>query len=124
MELKKLVDECIEALQESAYGEYMPDDYPKNFGATVNTNDGYIDLWMTRCKNGDYAAEVNVCHDDESKNTDERHAKNLEEFLAKELDDCIDWDALEERYQDDTEDEWQAHGFRDAADYWGWKEGR
>lgn len=124
MKLKKLVDKCIDALNESAYEEYTPDDYPKNFGATINTNDGYIDLWMVRHKYDHYTCEACVYHDDESKNTEERQLKNLEEFLAKELDDCVDWDDLHERFIYDNEDEWEAHGFRDEADFWHWKEGR
>lgn len=120
MKLQKLISQCTDALQEAAYEDYAPDCQPHHFGATVDTDDGYLDLWMTRRKDGHYSCEVVICHDIDHG----RDSENLTEYLSEALDDCIDWDALGERYQDDTEDEWQAHGFRDAADYWRWKEGR
>lgn len=123
MKLQRLLDECIEALTESAYEEYTPDDILSHFGATVNTNDGYIDLWMTRQRGGHYTCEVTISHDDLWKNTAERYSRNFEDYLSKELDDCVDWDALQERFEYDNETEWEAHGFRDEADFWKWKEG-
>lgn len=38
------------------------------------------------------------------------------------------WDEYDRTHDEDgnefeDEDEWQAHGFRDSADYWRWKEG-
>ena len=124
MKLQKLIGQCTDALNESAYESYEPDNEPKSFGATINTNDGYIDLWMTREKYGHYSCEALISHDDEAKNVPERYLKNFETFLSEQLADCIDWDALEEKFQYDTMDEWQAHGFRDEADFWHWKEGR
>ena len=123
MKLQKLINQCVDALNEAAYEDYTPKDIPKQFGTSINTDDGYIDLTMYREKFGHYSCEAVVSHDDESKNVPERYPRNLETFLSEQLKDCVDWDALEERFRDDNMDEWQSHGFRDEADFWHWKEG-
>ena len=47
--------------------------------------------------------------------------ENLEEYLTDQLTCTLDWDAVEDYWREVNMDEWQAHGFRDAADYWMWK---
>ena len=47
--------------------------------------------------------------------------ENLEEYLTDQLTCTLDWDAVEDYLREVNMDEWQAHGFRDAADYWRWK---
>lgn len=42
---------------------------------------------------------------------------NLEEYLTDQLTCTLDWDAVEDYWREVNMDEWQAHGFRDAADY-------
>ena len=43
---------------------------------------------------------------------------NLEAYLVEELEGCLDWADVEAYWKEMSLDEWQAHGFRDAADYW------
>ena len=121
MELKKLIDECIEALQEEAGSDYSyyEDDTP--FGATVNTDDGYIDLWYT---DGD--VEATVYHDYEGDTNHPRYgvsSVNLEKFISDALHDCVDWSVIEEEWKEWSMDEYQWHGFNSEADFWRWKEG-
>ena len=115
MELKKLIDDCIDALQEQA-NEAME---KTALSAGVTTNDGQVDLYYTKSK-GKWEAEVVIYHDRD----DDADSPNLCEFLSNALTDCVDWCAAEEEWEESSLDEWQEHGFRDAADFWHWKEGR
>lgn len=75
---------------------------------TYDCNDGYIDVF-TNSK--DYV-EVTVCPDSD---LDRRHT-NIEQAITDALPL---WDDVEvEEY-----DEWNEHGFRDAADYWHYRLG-
>ena len=129
MKLENLVNECIDALQEKANEDWTPEwsNYD-TVGATINTNDGYIDLFYYYDKKTHFwECEVVVYHDYESEEDNPKHglnSENLEKFLAQELSDCVDWDVCEEEYRYATMDEWEEHGFRDEADFWHWKEGR
>lgn len=52
---------------------------------------------------------------------------NIEKAVTAYLDEHLDDDALMDAILDDVrdcyEDEWQSHGFRDAADYYSWRYG-
>ena len=115
MELKKLIDDLSQELfNEMCQGcEY--DDY---YSIALNTeSNGYINVWYGLL-GGLWDIEVTVEHGDDNN----RHeTPNLEEFLESRID--IDWDAVKEYWRDNNLDEWQAHGFRDEADFWHWKEG-
>lgn len=129
MKLEKLVNECIDALQEEASKEWNPQwDRNDTVGATINTNDGYIDLHYYWDKKTRYwECEVIVYHDYEDNEDNPKYgieSTNLQKFLETELSNCVDWAACEEDYRYATMDEWEEHGFRDAADFWHWKEGR
>lgn len=122
MELKKLVEECIEALQEEAGKDfsYFEDDTP--FGVTVNTHDGYIELWYDK---GD--VEAIVYHDYEDDLSHPRYgidSTNLQDFLAKKLEGCVDWSVIEDEWRENSMDVYQRNGFNSEADFWHWKEGR
>ena len=122
MKLKKLVEECIEALNEEAGSDYYYWYDNEPFGVTISTNDGYIELFYD---DGDI--EVQVFHDYEY---DEKHPRygitstNLEKFLTDALLDCVDWDAIKEKWRENEMDEFQRNGFDSEADFWRWKEGR
>lgn len=75
---------------------------------TVNTNDGYIDLWMDDCGN----IEVIITHDNESEGECPILCKAIEDGLP-------DWSETVEQWEEDNqyEDERTSHGFRDEADY-------
>ena len=119
MKLTELIDECIDALQEEANREWYPDfDRHDTIGVTVDTNDGYIDLHYYYDKG--WKCEALVEHDKDNGNA----CTNLEKFISEELEGCVDWNVSEEEYRDYDMDEWQRHGFRDANDFWNWKEGR
>lgn len=122
MKLEKLIEECIDALQEEAGKDYAYYEDDEPFGVCVSTNDGYIDLFYNKGK-----VEVTVVHDYESDVSHPRYginSTNLEAFLAKELLDSVDWTDIEEKWREDSMDEYQLHGFDSEADFWRWKEGR
>ena len=121
MELKKLIKVCADALNEEAGTDYTYIE-DKSFGATVNTDNGYIDLWYTK---GD--VEVVVYHDYECDPNHPRYginSTNLEKFLTDALHECVDWTDIEEKWRDDNMDEFQRNGFDSESDFWRWKEGR
>ena len=96
MNLKNLIEECADVLNEQARNVGGG-----NLRATVFTNDGKIDLDYSQCLDGKWTCEAFVSHNDKSKNTPERYSENLECFLAKHLEGCVDWKAIEE--SDDSE---------------------
>lgn len=114
MELTKLVNECIEALQEEAGTDYAyySDDEP--FGAKVRTESGLIDMYYDKGN-----VEVQVYHD----NYSEVVHTNLEGYLSDALADCVDWTPIKEEWRENRMDEYQRNGFNSAADFWRWKEG-
>ena len=97
MNLTKIKNECYEAMVEAIKSEFNGEgiDWAYNACATVDTNDGFIELVIDH-------------HNDTS----------VEEALP-------DWDAIEEEWQEENpeEDEYEAHGFIDEADYLNWKYG-
>lgn len=52
----------------------------------------------------------------------------LEEAVSGYVDEHLDTDDLlsciKDKYRNDSADEWEDHGFRDAADYYSWRYGR
>lgn len=129
MELKKLIGECIDALQEKANEAWDPSwDNNGTVSATVNTDDGYIDLFYAWSKKTRFwECEAVVYHDYEEDEDNPKYGHesvNLEKFLERELSNCVDWDVCSEEYRDAMMDEWESHGFRDEGDFWRWKEGR
>lgn len=111
MELKYLIDICEDTLQEEMNtGEY---DAP-NYSATVDTEEGYIDLFFVVATN---ELEVIVNSDAHPK----RVFPNLEAYLQANIN--VSMEAAREYWRDNSLDEWQSHGFRDEADFWRWKEG-
>lgn len=121
MRLEKLIDECVEALQEEACNDSGSLD-SGFFCVCVNTNDGYIDIGYAKNKKGDWEAEVNIIHDNYSLGK-QHSSPNVEKYIEDMLYDCVDWDAAEEKWLEDDMDEYQRNGFRDAKDFWNWKEG-
>lgn len=94
MKLKKLVEECMDALNEEAGTDYSYfwDDQP--FETKVFCNDGYIELFY---KQGDVEAEVFHNYED-----DLDHPRrgvistNLQNFLSDALRNCVDWNVIKE----------------------------
>ena len=123
MKLKSLIDECIDALNDAAYEKWEGEPFP--FGATINTNDGYIDLYYSYegTKKGWHCDAV-INHDDLYKNMNGKSLDNFESFLSNHLSNSINWDFIEEKVKENSLDEWQSHGFDSEADFWHWKEGR
>lgn len=117
MELKKLIEELKSQLFERVVedGEDF-DDNRSMVTLRYDTEEGSLDIgyWL---KNGD--CEVDVYHDKDGK----PESTNLEEFLSKALNNCVDRAEVKERWRDLDMDEWQSHGFADERDFWRWKEG-
>ena len=114
MELKKLVEDCTEAINDAVQcGEPDAD----NYGAQVKTKDGTIDLFYYKRK-GKWTMEAIVYHDHDQM----RETSNLEAFLVARVD--VDWAAAEEAWREADMDVYQWNGFASEADFWRWKEGR
>lgn len=113
--LKNLIERCVEALKKEADEEFLPDESHPTLFARVDTEQGSISLVYSKDE-----CDVEIEHDD-----NDHISCNLESYLKEELDGCIDWSEVENDYWDALADmdEWNSHGFRDAADYWHWKEG-
>lgn len=62
--------------------------------------------------------DVMVANNDEDKF--ERIYINITDAI---LEVIPDWGVIRCKFDKNNEDEWQAHGFRDAADYYKWKYG-
>lgn len=114
MRLQKLINECAKALQENANDGYMPGSEDDSVLASVSTEDADIDLCY---KKGE--VEVTIYHCGEK----DHDSRNLQNYLAENLEDCIDWDAIREEWNEGYMDEYQRHGFSSEADFWRWKEG-
>lgn len=114
MGLKQLIDELSNALFEEMCQGCRDDEH---FKASVDTNDGTIEVFYFR-KNGKWQIEVCIYQD----NDKGVELTNFQKYLENNIE--VDWDAVEEQWQENEMDEWQAHGFRDEADFWHWKEGR
>lgn len=115
MNLTSIKNECYEAMVEAIKSELDSEgvDHATNACTTVNTYDGYIDLSMTH-----HDCSVVIVHDNESEHECPLLCEAIENALP-------DWDAIEEEWQKENpeEDEYEAHGFRDEADYLNWKYG-
>lgn len=89
-------------------------DYPESVSADVNFNDGsFIEVELYKNNNLD----VFIYHADEKV---ERECPNITKYLE---DNLPDWEVLKEDYESYPQDEWQAHGFKDEADYWHYRLG-
>lgn len=114
MELKQLINELSNALFEEMCQGCSDD---RHYSVSLNTNDGIIEVFYYRT-NDKWKIEVCVYQD----NDKGVELSNLEKYLEDNIE--VDWDAVEEQWQENDMDEWQEHGFRDEADFWHWKEGR
>lgn len=115
MNLTKIKNECYDAMVEAIKSELNSEgiDCASYAFATVDTNDGYIELSISR-----YDTSVVIVHDNDNEHDCPLLCKAIEEALP-------DWDVIEEEWQKENpeEDEYEAHGFRDEADYLNWKYG-
>jgi hypothetical protein len=70
------------------------------------------------CASYAFDTSVVIVHDNDNEHDCPLLCKAIEEALP-------DWDAIEEEWQEENpeEDEYEAHGFRDEADYLNWKYG-
>ncbi|MBO4787068.1 MAG: hypothetical protein J5510_08375 [Prevotella sp.] len=114
MKLEILTGKCYDAITES-----IKEAVRSGIGnalASVNTNDGYIELYSKR--NG--SVDAYVYHDDKNRYHDD---KNFEAFLSKKLDKEVDWYSIEEEIREEREsyDIWDDHGFNGEDDYRNWK---
>ena len=109
MELKKLVAACYDAIAEDIKESVKAN--LDNAIASVNTKDGYIDIYSIRNKH----TRAYVYHD----NDEDRDgiSTNLDAFLSERLDMEVDWSRLEEQVEEEREDMWNSHGFADESDY-------
>ena len=116
MNLTKIKNECYEAMVEAIKSEIGSSgiDYATYAYATVDTNDGFIELGIDHHSD----TSVVIVHDNGNEHDCPLLCKAIEEALP-------DWDAIEEEWQEENpeEDEYEAHGFRDEADYLNWKYG-
>ena len=103
----------ITRLMEDAIREALSDEEKE---ATIEYpyNGGYIEITTDWRGN----TEVMVVSDEEEK--EERDYSNVIDAILVVVPE---WNDVVEQVKRENEDEWQAHGFRDAADYWHWKEG-
>ena len=116
MNLTKIKNEChyamVEAIKSELSGEGI--DWAYSALTTVDTNDGHIEL-VVDCHND---TSVVIVHD----NGNEHDCPLLCKAIEQELPD---WDATVDEWQEENpeEDEYEAHGFSDEADYLNWKYG-
>ena len=108
MRLEKLIGECYDVLAQDIKDTIAAG--LKTATAVAYTNDGYIDM----CCDRGGEVEVLVYHDDDER---EHDSANLEAYLKEWLDKMVDWYGLEEELEEES-DEWNEHGFADAADYY------
>lgn len=107
----KIIDDCIEAIKEAIESALEYDEQADETVTTVDTNDGYIDLY---CGDGNTA---DVVHDDDK----EHCCSTLEKAIADAMPDFGEY--RDQWLEDNTSDYWDDHGFRDEADYIRWKYG-
>lgn len=119
MKLEKLIDTLSDCLQDAANED------EENGQGTLSAkyepeNEAYtIDLFYYK-KKGKWLCEVTIYH---YNGDDERESPNLKKFLENELEGCVDWAVAEDCWREASMDEWEAHGFRDEADYNRWRFG-
>lgn len=112
MKLKRLIEQCCDALQEAVNdGEWDADSY----SAQTETRSGIIDLFTYR-RSGHWEYEATIMHDND------HDLSNLESYLGNTIG--VDWEAAEEYWREWSMDEYQRNGFASEADFWRWKEGR
>lgn len=119
MELKKLKEEILEAIEKGIKEAIYQDD--KYGSATVDTNDGYIDVsyWLN-----DGTVEVIIYHDNEDNkhpcyNDHERPCNNLADSIEEYVTYNVDISAIEEELEEEAyyDDIWHRNGFDSEADY-------
>ena len=118
MKLKKLIEDINDRLYDSIE-EYDPStiytcyDFPCGGYAEIS-------LFPSPQRDNIYV-EANIYNDDGRC----RDCPNLEQFLADHLDQYEDhMEAWRSDPDNRPYDEWNEHGFRDAADYYHWRYGR
>lgn len=102
MELKELKKEVLDALKDAVIESIANDE--KNACVTIDTNDGYIDVWFD-CDNN---AQVGVFHDVETNRTDNNEfymCPNLYRMLEEYIESKIDWRVLEEEFEKECAEE-------------------
>lgn len=116
MNLTKIKNECHEAMVEAIKSEIGSEgiDWAYNACATVDTNDGFIELVIDHHND----TSVVIVHD----NGNEHDCPLLCKAIEQELPD---WYAIEDEWQAENpeEDEYEAHGFANEADYIHWRYG-
>ena len=114
--IQKLINDCYDAMVDAIYAECNDNgsEDARSASCTVDTNDGYISLWMDNCGNTD----VTISHDNDSEDECPLLCKAIEDGLP-------DWRDTVEQWEEDNpcEDEWTRHGFADEADYIRWRYG-
>ena len=108
----QIIDECVEAIESAIDSALECDCQSRDAVATVDTNDGYIDLYCNTDGN-----TADVIHDDDR----EHNSSTLEKQIADAMPDFGEY--AEQWMDDNTSDYWDDHGFRDEADYNRWKYG-
>lgn len=112
MRLGNLIENCKEQLNNEAAESYAGDKY--NFTTTYYTKSCAIEIGYYK-KEG--AVDVVIHHENDTE--DEKWSSNVERYLEKELYDCVDWDAIEDSWN--NRDEYKENGFFDALDYNTWR---
>lgn len=109
----KIIDDCIEAIKQAFENELGYDAQATEAYTTVNTADGYIDLYC-----GCQWNEATIVHDDDNNTHD---CPTLKKAIEDNMPDFVEY--VEAWREDNTSDYWDDHGFRDEADYIRWKYG-
>lgn len=123
MELKNLIEKCYEDLFEEAVECWTPEiqDGYDTLNALTKTKDGKVSMFYYKDnKTNRWCCEVEILH---SNNNNDHEFYNLIDYLEKQLSGIVDWQDVEERVRELNMDEYQRNGFRDAKDFWDWKEG-
>ena len=134
--VKAIGDLVIERLNELEdefeyeYDEYGFDSASYSISFCYELGDAYCDgdasVWWHGNK-GNVDIEVNLYPCYNSKNGMDKKLDRLQdavtEYVFEKLDTDAMLDAMEDKLRDASMDEWQQHGFRDAADYYHWRYG-
>ena len=109
----KIIDDCIEAIENAIESALEYDAQASDAATSVDTNDGYIDLYC-----GTDGNSAVVIHEDDRDGHDCP-------TLAKAIEDAMpDFGEYAEKWNEENEyDYWDDHGFRDESDYIRWKYG-
>lgn len=102
-------------MRDDFFEAHNEEDHPTTAFADVHFDDGsFLEVEL----NKNNTIDVYYYHADEKV---DRDCPNITQYID---DNLPDWDEYLEQYEDaEPEDEWQAHGFRDEADYWRYRLG-